>query len=96
VPSLIEKDTVPPKFLNLTPEEGQKFHGEEAYCDVIGTVDGAVLVAVNGDVVFVSPTGRFDKFIMLNEGANKISVLARDAHGNETAVERNVFYSKGK
>ncbi len=96
VPSLIVKDTVAPKFENLTPADGQQFHGEEAYCDVIGTVQGAAMVAVNGDVVFIGPTGRFDKFLTLSEGVNKIKVVARDVNGNETVVERQVTYSKNK
>lgn len=93
-PTTIVKDSEAPKIENLTPEEGQRFYGEEAYCDVIGVVEGATMVAVNDEVVFLSPTGRFNKFITLKEGENKIMVVARDPYGNQSSVERKVHYSK--
>lgn len=93
-PSPITRDTSPPVISNLFPKEGQKFNGEEKYCDVIGDVDGAAMLAINDEVVFVGPTGRFTKFLTLEEGPNKITVLARDLHGNETVVNRTVYYSK--
>jgi hypothetical protein len=95
-PSLVVKDTDPPKIVNLVPEEGQKFYGEESYCDVIGTVQGATMIAVNDEILFISPTGRFNKFITLEEGANPIKVIARDPNGNETVINRKIFYSKSK
>ena len=52
------------------------------------------MVAINGEVVFISPTGRFSKFITLSEGVNKIRVVARDVQGNETVIERTVTYQK--
>lgn len=93
-PSTITKDTVAPKISNVSPRDGQRFSGEESYCDIIGDVEGAAVVAVNGEVVFIGPTGRFSKFFPLSEGSNKITIAARDIHGNETVVERTVTYSK--
>lgn len=95
-PTKITKDAQPPGLELIAPQEGQKFFEDEAYCDVIGTVKNAVMVAVNGDVVFTTPTGRFSQTIYLNQGANKVSVVTRDAHGNETVIERQVFYSSKK
>jgi len=94
VPCVIVKDTMPPKIMNLFPQDGQKFSGEESYCDIIGETDGATMVAVNDEVVFIGPKGRFSKFFPLIEGANKIKVMARDATGNETTVERTIIYAK--
>lgn len=95
-PSEVVKDTIPPRITTLIPEDGQKFYGEESYCDVIGTVEDATLIAVNDEVLFISPTGRFNKFLNLKEGPNLIKVIARDVHGNETVVKRTVYYSKEK
>jgi hypothetical protein len=95
-PSEVVKDTQPPKILTLVPEEGQKFSGDESYCDVMGTVEDAAMIAVNDEVLFISPTGRFNKFLTLQEGQNPIKVIARDVHGNETVMKRTVIYSKDK
>ena len=92
-PSQVEKDSKPPVIKNLVPMEGQEFRGEEAFCDVIGDVEKATLLAINGEVVFISPTGRFNKFITLHVGENIITVLARDSHGNETVINRKVTYA---
>jgi len=90
----IAKDTVAPQLEVVAPLEGQSFSGQETAVDVMGTVKGATMIAVNGDVVFISPTGRFNKTIYFKEGTNKISILARDVQGNETLIERKVNYKK--
>jgi hypothetical protein len=94
--STIIKDTVAPQLEVVSPQEGQKFSGEETACDVMGNAKNATMLAVNGDVVFISPTGRFSKTIYFKEGLNKISIVARDVHGNETVIERKVSYQKGR
>jgi len=93
-PTLMVQDTKAPLITNLFPKEGQRFSGSESYCDVIGEVKGATLVAINDEVVFISPTGRFNKFMPLKEGKNKIVVVARDVNGNETVINRTVIYTK--
>lgn len=92
----VTKDTEPPQLELASPQEGQKFSGDEASCDVMGTVKGATMVAINGEVVFISPTGRYSKTVYFKEGSNKIAVVARDVHGNQTLLERKVTYSKGR
>jgi hypothetical protein len=91
-PTTVTRDTVPPVISDLTPTESARFTGEDNFCDVIGTVKDAAMVAINGDLVFISPTGRFTKFVSLKEGQNKITVVARDTQGNETVIERKVDY----
>jgi len=93
-PSIVIKDTNAPVIKNVVPADGQKFYGEESYCDVIGTVGGATMLAVNGKVIFISDKGRFNKTIFLSEGPNRIKVLARDAQGNESVVHRTVYYTQ--
>jgi len=91
-PTTVQKDTSPPELVSLTPENNQRFMGDESYCDIIGTVKDAAMVAVNGDLVFLSPTGRFTKFISLVPGKNEVTILARDTQGNEITVRRTVDY----
>ncbi len=91
-PSQVMKDTLPPDIVSLTPENNARFTGDDSYCDVIGMVHDAAMVAVNGDLVFLGPNGRFTKFINLVPGKNDITILARDTQGNETVVHRIIEY----
>lgn len=93
-PNTIIKDTAAPVISNLTPADGQQFRGGDTTCNIGGTVKGAALLAVNGEVVFISPAGGFEKFIHLKEGANLVTIQARDVQGNETVVERKIYYQK--
>jgi hypothetical protein len=90
-PTEVIRKTVPPKITSLTPDNNARFTGDDSYCDVVGTVDDAAMVAVNGELVFLN-NGKFSKFVNLTEGMNKITVVARDTQGNETVVERMVEY----
>lgn len=90
-PNSLTKDTTPPQISMMSPQDGQQFEGE-AFCDVIGNITGAAVLTINGEVAFISQTGRFEHYVRLKEGANKISVLARDTQGNETKLERKVFF----
>ena len=92
-PTTILKDTDPPVLANILPANGATVNGE-SYCDVTGVASGAVLVSVNGEVVFLGPNGRFSATAYLKPGPNKIKVVARDAGGNETVVIRQVNYTK--
>ncbi|MCB4757402.1 MAG: LysM peptidoglycan-binding domain-containing protein [Elusimicrobia bacterium] len=93
-PILIIKDTQAPVISDLVPPDGQKFSGDDVYCDVKGHVTGAAMLSINGDVVFVNPSGEFYKFLTLKEGINVIRVVAQDVQENETVVERKVTYTK--
>ena len=88
----ITKDTKPPRIVSLSPEEGQKF-SDDAFCDVNGVVEDAALVSVNGEVVFINSGGRFNKTVTLHAGLNKIRIVTRDVSGNETVVDRKVFFA---
>jgi hypothetical protein len=93
-PTEVIKDTVAPKLTNVLPENGQRFSGADRSCDVSGFANGAVLVSVNGQVVFLGNDGHFTATAFLSEGNNKIKILARDGSGNETVIARDVVYSK--
>lgn len=93
-PTEVVRDTIPPEITSLSPDNNQRFTGDDSYCDVIGTVKDAAMVAVNGELVFLT-NGRFTKFVNLSEGTNKITVVARDTQGNETVQERTVEYHAG-
>ncbi len=93
-PTEVIRDTQPPKITSLSPDNNQRFMGDDSFCDVVGTVEDAAMVAVNGELVFLT-NGRFTKYVNLTEGMNKITVVARDTQGNETVQERMVEYRAG-
>lgn len=93
-PNIVSKDSIAPVIKNVAPNDGQQFNGRDNFIDVIGTVVGATFVSINDEVVFLSPTGRFNKLYALKEGKNLIRILARDVKGNETLLERRVQYNK--
>jgi len=57
---------------------------------VTGTVEGATKVTVNGQEVTVNEDGTFSAEVTLIEGDNTITIVAVDAVGNETKVEKTV------
>ncbi|HUF78238.1 MAG TPA: FecR domain-containing protein [Thermoanaerobaculia bacterium] len=67
----------------------------KAYGDIFilgGRVEPGSVVEINGEPVQVSPDGSFTKTIQVTkEGWSFIEVRARDADGNETAVNPRVF-----
>lgn len=93
-PTVVSKDSIAPVIKNVVPNDGQQFSGRDGFIEVIGTVEGATFVSVNGDVVFLSSTGRFNKLLSLKEGDNVIKILARDIQGNQTVLKRKVQYKK--
>jgi len=94
-PSVVEKDLQAPVVRDVKPEEGQTYSGNNNFVvDVSGYVEGATLASINDEVIFLSPSGRFDKTIYLKPGKNTIKIYAKDAAGNETTILRNVTYNK--
>ncbi|MCG3206009.1 MAG: hypothetical protein KCHDKBKB_02735 [Elusimicrobia bacterium] len=93
-PAKIVKDTRPPELLNIQPLDGFKHIGPSPACDISGNAKDAVLVSVEGQVVFLGPNGSFSAVVHLKEGINSITVLARDGNGNETTVTRKITYTK--
>jgi mannose-6-phosphate isomerase-like protein (cupin superfamily) len=93
-PNMIIKDTVPPDLSVSSPLDGQTFSGPDSYCDVIGRVQGAVILTVNDNNVFTNSDGRFSAVAHFKEGRNDVRVLARDGSGNETVIVRKVNYTK--
>lgn len=93
-PTVLIKDTTAPAFHNVQPENGRTYTGKDAFADVSGTAEGATLVSVNDEIIFISPQGHFEKAVSLREGMNEIRIYAKDATGNETTVIRKVTYKK--
>lgn len=81
--------------LELTsPEDGHKYYGEEKQVTVSGKTDKENSVTVNGRIVVVSVDGSFSVIQNLSGGENKINVKSTDMAGNETTIDRVVYYEE--
>ncbi len=83
-PVTVTLDTVQPELAITNPKDGETTNRETV--TVEGTVSDDYLksVTVNGEQAAVSEDGTFSKRILLDNGANEITVVATDAAGNET------------
>lgn len=89
---VVYKDSSP----NLTidsPSEGKAFQKDEKNVLVVGKTDPGVKVTINGLWSVVDINGNFSYNLPLQNGENKIKVVASDEAGNKTEVERKVTYS---
>lgn len=86
-------DTVPPSVVITLPAEN--YVTNQSSVTVVGTTNDVtsspVTVAVNGESVTVQSDGSFTHTVGLNVGTNTITIIATDAAGKTTTVERTVL-----
>jgi hypothetical protein len=88
----IRTDGTPPFLKILTPE--QQVIIREANVTVTGETEAGTTLLINDVPVDVGSDGRFSHVLAIAEGANTISVMARDPAGNDTV--RKVTFSHMK
>ena len=85
-------DTVPPTLTITAPAEGLVTN--KTTITVTGKTDDAtskpVTVTVNGAAATVGTDGFFSKDVTLTNGANKITIIAKDKADKTTTITRNV------
>lgn len=81
--------TQPPTLTITEPVENNSFVSN-TLVSVKGTVPPDVSVTVNGRQALVDERGGFALDIVLDEGENRLEIVARDVVGNETRNERLV------
>jgi hypothetical protein len=89
----ITEDTIPPKIEIIEPEDGKVF--DKTKVEVFGkVVDDSKVTAVyvNGMRVDLLPDGTFMTYVTLEEGTNRIRVIAVDEFGNIGTKEIYVIY----
>jgi len=89
----VTEDTSPPQITIIEPEDGATF--EKTKIEVIGKVSDesqVTAVYVNGMRVDLLPDGTFMTYINLDEGTNRIRVIAVDEFGNIGTKEIYVVY----
>lgn len=73
-------DLTPPLLSVLAPAEGSSFNTSQV--TVSGTTDADATVTVNGQSTAVSEEGSFSQTLSLSDGAQTITVQAKDPYGN--------------
>lgn len=81
--------------LQLTaPAESSSFFGSsQRQITIQGITESGVQITINGRIVAVDDTGKFQYSVSLNDGGNKFTVKATDKAGNTTEKELNVTFS---
>lgn len=89
----VTMDKTVPEVDWQTPEDQKTVKSlREQTVEVKGKVNESAKVLLNDQFVLVSQDGNFSTTFQLQEGENKITLKVTDAAGNETQVERTVFF----
>lgn len=83
----------PPSLNIVSPTSGQSFSKDQNTADIQGTTDTDVRVTVNGFWAITDDNGNFSYRLPLQNGENKIKIIAIDAAGNKTEKEIIANYS---
>jgi len=89
VPTL--KSNVPTLALKVTTPQDESIVNAASITVAGQTIVGAV-VSVNGNLVDVDASGKFQTTVQLDEGPNIIEVVASDVTGNELSAILRVIY----
>lgn len=83
-----------PPSLNVSfPSDNQSFSKDQVAIDVKGTTDSDVKITVNGFWAITDSNGNFSYSLPLQNGENKIKIIATDIAGNKAEREIKVIYS---
>lgn len=86
-------DNQPPQLIVESPQTGAQFFGSgERRVEVKGQTEIDTEVTVNDRSVIVGQEGDFSGFVELQDGEQKLLILAVDEAGNETVEEIKVTY----
>lgn len=77
----------------LEPAENQSYGKNQQTIAISGKTDPENTIYINDRFVPVENEGNFSYQLKLNDGENKLKIVARDTAGNETELIRTVTYS---
>jgi len=83
----------PPSLKISSPSDGQSFSKDQNIVDVKGTTDSDVKITVNGFWAITDDSGNFSYKLPLQNGENKIKIVATDTAGNKKELEIKVTYN---
>ena len=85
--------SAPPSLKISSPSDGQSFSKDQNTANVQGTTDPDVKVTVNGFWAITDSQGLFSYKLPLQNGENKIKIIATDIAGNRAEREIRVIFS---
>lgn len=85
-------DRKPPTLEITKPDDNTTVNDGTHRVTVEGTSEEDARITINGRIVVTRSDGTFAYRMPITDGANKLNVVASDAAGNQTTVERNVIY----
>ena len=88
----ISLKSAPPSLKVSSPSDGQSFKDQNT-ADIQGTTDSDVKITVNGFWAITDSNGNFSYKLPLQNGENKIKVIATDIAGNKSEKEIRVTYA---
>lgn len=84
----------PPKLVISDPSDNANVSGDPNTVTVNGITDDTVTVTINDRMVVIKTDNSFSYSYPLNEGDNILNIVATDAAGNQTTIQRKVTYHK--
>lgn len=91
--SVLIKNT-PPILELQTPSDNATVNGDSNLVTVEGKTEDDTSVNINGRLVVIKTDNTFSYQYPLNNGDNRLTIIATDLAGNTTKAERNVKYQK--
>lgn len=82
----------PPELTIESPENGAIYTGGDSMLTIKGKTDPSVRITINGNFVIMRENGNFSHEFQLQNGDNKITIVATDDAGNRTEKELSVKY----
>ncbi len=84
----------PPRLVISDPTDNTTVSGDPNIVTVNGMTDDNVTVTINDRMVVIKTDNSFSFNYPLNEGDNILNIVATDAAGNQTTLQRKVTYHK--
>jgi hypothetical protein len=84
----------PPRLVISDPTDNTTISGDPNTVTVNGMTDDNVTVTINDRMVVIKTDNSFSFNYPLNEGDNMLNIMATDAAGNQTTLQRKVTYHK--
>ena len=92
-PIIIVFKSAPPSLSLNSPTDAQSFSKDQNLVEVKGTTDSDVRVTVNGFWAITDDSGEFSYRLLLQNGENKVKIIATDMAGNKTEKEIKEIYN---
>lgn len=74
-----------------TPHTGERF--EDSFIEIVGNATNISYISLNGREIFIDQEGRFSEKLILMEGYNIMTLMARDRFGRTVSKKIELVHS---